>query len=211
MVVPAPWRSLSNREKLPIGIPVLNKRSGSLKKIPYCAQVNRKKWRYSRIQVTAFIVSCLSLIVYETHSISAMSEIVVEIFLLLWRGINEFLHDEFDFSAVWHHGGFLLVYMIFQYNQRWQKQYCDLAVRMQILHFPMALWYLGGRYHSIFSDPSLRSVCVLLFRPLWNLSVAFRLSSMAMATLNSLGLQEPFILSALTCVYFLLDLYWSSI
>eukprot|EP00960_Hanusia_phi_P055305 762933-Hanusia_phi.AAC.4 len=99
MVVPAPWRryveeqgehggreegreweygrSLSNREKLPIGIPVLNKRSGPLKKISYCAQVNRKKWRYSRIQVTAFIVSCLSLIVYETHSISAMSEVTI--------------------------------------------------------------------------------------------------------------------------------------
>mmetsp|Transcript_31013 Transcript_31013/g.99484 ORF Transcript_31013/g.99484 Transcript_31013/m.99484 type:complete len:141 (-) Transcript_31013:315-737(-) len=100
--------------------------------------------------------------------------------------------------------------MIFQYNKRWQKQYSDLAVHMQILHFPMVLWYLGGRYHSILSNASLRSLCVLLFRPSWILSVSFRFSSMAMATVNSLRLLDGLILAALTCVYFLLDLYWSS-
>ncbi|EKX36522.1 hypothetical protein GUITHDRAFT_145690 [Guillardia theta CCMP2712] len=171
----------------------------------FCTGEDRKKRRYSRIQVTAFIMSCLSLLVYETDGMSAMSEvrheIAFEVFLLLWRGINEFFHDEFDLSAVWHHGGFLLVYMIFQYNKRWQKQYSDLAVHMQILHFPMVLWYLGGEVVKGCSP-------AVPFSELIPTSVSFRFSSMAMATVNSLRLLDGLILAALTCVYFLLDLYW---
>ena len=77
-------------------------------------------------------------------------------------------------AACRHHGGFLLVFILLKNVDVWREQYASAAVMMQVLHFPMTLWYVGGRAHCISKSPQTRHVSVVLFRPIWIASCAFR-------------------------------------
>ena len=45
-------------------------------------------------------------------------------------------------------------------SAQWKLQYATLMVVMQILHYPMALWYLGARSYCVLQSSSARSLCV---------------------------------------------------
>ena len=45
-------------------------------------------------------------------------------------------------------------------SAQWKLQYATLMVVMQILHYPMALWYLGARSYCILQFSPARVLCV---------------------------------------------------
>jgi hypothetical protein len=58
------------------------------------------------------------------------------------------------------------------------QPYSWLLVHMQILHFPMLLWYLGCRMNCISNDPIVCSLSRKLFPILWMLSTSYRATIM---------------------------------
>lgn len=86
------------------------------------------------------------------------------------------------FAGFLHHGAFLLAVVLIAWNVKvgfgrlllalllfdpltfsavqWQRQYADLTVLMQSLHYPMALWYLGANRPCILPSPDAQKLCV---------------------------------------------------
>ena len=149
--------------------------------------------------------------------------LAIEILLLIYRTVNEIVHDQFDLSGALHHGAFALALVLLAYNQRWQNQYGDLGILMQSLHFPMTLWYLGARAICVWKSPFARSLCIKLFRPAWWVAVGFRASCMLLgtlfaagqfksddqATLGEVDASATVVLCTLLCLFVWLDWTWS--
>ena len=116
-----------------------------------------------------------------------MLALTIEVVLLAWRTANEILHGQFDISGALHHGAFALAVLLLAICEEWRSSYADLAVLMQILHYPMALWYLGARAYCICEQPAARSLCIKLFRLTWWSSVGFRATCMLLSTFFAAG------------------------
>lgn len=165
--------------------------------------------RYAKIQVAGFIMSCGAMLLWAAGGIDAMTELGIEIGLLVYRGANEAAHGEFDASAYWHHGAFFLVYLLLLYVQSWQDLYAATTVQMQILHVPMTLWYLGGRSHCLLSSQRKRRICIALFRPVWLASCAFRAGVLVLAAAHAEDAAARSVLATCTAVFMALDSHWT--
>lgn len=153
----------------------------------------REEERYAIVQCSCFILSCAGLVLYfftkcgllaGLLAVDEFLEIQLEAVLLLARAANEVTAGKFDLSDAFHHsatlGGLYLL------AQHW-RGLAWLAVHMQILHFPMVCWYLGGRKRCVLRDlraPKNRgragvhwlwdAVVLVGFRSLWLFAAAYR-------------------------------------
>ena len=108
--------------------------------------------------------------------------VTCELLCLLGRGTNEVFWGKFDFGDVVHHSTTLLGSCLALLAESCQK-YSYLAVHMQILHWPMVIWYAGLRHGCVL--PEFTGICALVFRPAWLWASAYRLSIMIATALKA--------------------------
>lgn len=92
---------------------------------------NSAQMRYTRIQGLAFVVSCVSMTAFllglgpfanatNDQGVKGrdgtMLALYVEVFLLVWRWVNELAHGECDLSGWLHHGALLLAIVLIELN-----------------------------------------------------------------------------------------------
>ena len=92
---------------------------------------NSPQMRYTRIQGLAFVVSCVSMTAFllglgpfanakndqgVKGQEGTMLALYVEVFLLVWRWVNELAHGECDLSGWLHHGALLLAIVLIELN-----------------------------------------------------------------------------------------------
>lgn len=204
---------------------------------PKYATGNALQMRYTNVQGLAFVLSCISMTGYllglgpfqnsvDTNGSKGqegtMFALYVEVLLLIWRWVNELVHGECDLSGWLHHGALLIAVVLLEFHDQWKHEYCNLMVIMQILHYPMAFWYLGVRAYCMFSSAPARSLCVQLFRPSWWMCVGFRATSMLLSIYSALArwqaggiffldadLTAAVLLATLFAVFLWLDMQWT--
>ena len=154
------------------------------------------------------MVSCVGLTIYFTppllgfllgrslpRVLDEFMEIQLEALLLLGRAANELSAGKFDSSDAFHHSSTLLGLYLLSSWENWTP-YAWLAVHMQILHFPMVAWYLGGRKACVLRSlrPEVHarrggrdwlwdSLVLRGFRPLWLFAAAYRFALLAASAL----------------------------
>lgn len=111
---------------------------------------------YAVVQLSCFLTSCAGLCLYGLRTVSLppllqideYRELWIEAALLIIRALNEYLTGHFDQSDTFHHSATLLGMYLVCALPGWER-WTWLAVHMQILHFPMSFWYLGGRKRCV--------------------------------------------------------------
>ena len=150
--------------------------------------------RFAAMQLACYIASCISMFFYALHFSSGLPIAIriythnaCEILLLVFRGLNEVIHGKIDRNDIMHHSMFIVGSWIV-FNVRDCDAFGFLLSHMQCLHFPMTLWYAGGRRSLAGTGHSrFQQVCVATFPTLWLLCVAYRTTMMTCSLYLSLG------------------------
>lgn len=142
------------------------------------------------IQLFWYVFSSLCMTLYSVHFACSilfenkfeLSERVLyhasfEVFILFGRYVNEIVYKRWGFLDLLHHSVFLYgTYLGFTVDSF--KPYSWLLCHMQVLHYPMMLWYLGCKRGSFSSEKKIIKYCKSIFPFLWLLSVSYRFSIM---------------------------------
>jgi len=170
------------------------------------------KNKYAKIQLAAFISSCISILLYWNKFLSTARATDFESFLLVVRALNEMLSGHFDIFDALHHVCTLIGLFLLSTSQLF-RPHAWLGIHMQILHFPMTIWYFGCRKDCAF--PHLRRLCKEPFRVAWLAAISYRASVLFVtAIVQCMGAYDGHILVASTClgfnaVFCVLDVYWT--
>lgn len=111
---------------------------------------------------------------------------ILEIIILALRWINEFYYGKWAAGDIAHHGVFALG-MYLGFYQASFVPFAWLLCHMQILHFPMLLWYTGCRRNCISNEPIIQSTCRAVFPVWWMLSTSYRTTIMSISASAALS------------------------
>lgn len=175
---------------------------------------SRNFFRFATCQLSCYLLSCIGLLFYLIHYLISQDHIFRvqicaswEIFLLVLRTLNEYLHSKLDSGDVLHHSSFIvgttIVVLIPQH-----QDFGYLLCHMQILHIPMSLWYIGCRRNSVSLSPPIRQLCRDFFPIVWSSSVTYRITIMLTAAGSSRGYLSKIIV-LFTIVLGYLDVTWT--
>jgi len=93
---------------------------------PKYATGNAVQMRYTKVQGLAFVISCISMTGYLLRlgpfrniigQEGTMVALYVEVFLLIWRWVNELVHGECDLSGWLHHGALLTAVILLEMHE----------------------------------------------------------------------------------------------
>lgn len=101
-----------------------------------------------------------------------------EVLILFGRSYNEFQYGRWGTLDLMHHSVFLYaVYLGLWYPPC--MPFAWLISHMQALHFPLSLWYLGGKRGSYSNDPRIISICRYFFPMTWFWAASYRFAIMS--------------------------------
>jgi hypothetical protein len=147
----------------------------------------KSKGIFCELQLACYFISCLGMTLYFFHFISYVESInlrvkyhgTIEVIILLLRTINEVYYKKIAIGDVGHHLSLLLGFWAVCYVENC-KVFGWLVCHMQVLHFPMTIWYTGCRQHAwLEHNPQISNICKSLFPVVWLLSVGYRICIMA--------------------------------
>ena len=104
---------------------------------------------------------------------------MIEIIILVLRSINEFYYERWGFGDILHHvaHGLLTYYVLFT-DPSLIRRYGWLLCQMQILHFPLVIWYYGCLKKPYSVNIEINKICTFLFPFFWMFAVGYRFSVM---------------------------------
>ena len=121
---------------------------------------------FGEYQCLSYVLSCIGMVCYFCHfllgyptSERALWAAAWEIFVLLLRTCNEAVHAKLDAPDILHHLAFLVGATVVYNGESDHEFYSYLLCHLQILHFPMVLWYMGCRRSSVFDDEFTKHIC----------------------------------------------------
>lgn len=134
-----------------------------------------------------------------------------EVVILLGRSYNEYQYGRWGTVDIMHHSVFLYaVYLGLCYSPC--IPYAWLICHMQALHFPLVIWYLGGKRKSYSNNSSIMFICHLLFPGFWFLAVSYRFTIMTASAIVSFldsNYTTTIVLVMMGLVMIYLDYGWS--
>lgn len=186
-----------------------------------------KRTLFGDVQLLAYLLSCTGMLVYTClyfrDAVLFQNDMygvgfrvflhgTLELLLLLQRTVNEVIHGKIGVGDVGHHLSMVLTFYLVIYKQNC-KPFGWVVCHMQILHYPMFLWYLGCRKNSFFENNyEISSFCKELFSPVWFFAVAYRSTILLSTLLICLVKSEYFVLSIvlpITLLMMYLDSNWT--
>ena len=159
--------------------------------------------KFGDVQLLAYLFSCLGLLTYSflflldaiysntgnDESFRVFLHGSLELVLLAQRTVNEIYHEKIGIGDYGHHFSMVLAFYLVIYVSSC-KPFGWLVCHMQVLHYPMFLWYLGCRSNSYFeSNKFVSSICKSLFPISWFFATGYRstilLSSLIITIIDS--------------------------
>ncbi len=149
--------------------------------------------RFAAIQLSCYIASCIAMVLYAFHFASGFPITIrinmhnaCETVLLVFRGLNEVVHGKLDRNHIMHHSVYIVGSWVIL-NVPECISFSFLLSHMQCLHFPMVLWYAGGRRSLARPGRSFyRQLCAATFPSLWVFCVAYRTVIMSFSLYSTL-------------------------
>ena len=92
------------------------------------------------------------------------------------------------------------------------RPYGWLVSHTQILHFPMALWYLACRRNAIFSNTRIIQMSRRLFPKLWFSSIGYRFCIMSLSSFQTISGENGLVMVVVASIASLLvylDFNWT--
>lgn len=179
---------------------------------------------FAIFQLFWYVLSSICMIIYSQHyllsiifpltfplhhrvTFHASSEVII----LIGRFINEYYYNRYGTGDVLHHLSlFFGTYLVF--TQPDCIPYGWYVCQMNVLHFPMMLWYLGCKRGSISSHKPLTDFCKIYFPLTWIQATSYRTAlslltcTRAFATSNYTVGIVAFVVG---CMMFYLDYGWT--
>ena len=170
---------------------------------------------FGTVQLVWYILSSLGMVLYFLHFMTFHEDIkqrtnlhaFMEVFILVGRSVNEYNHGRYDVGDILHHLA-LFFTVLFTTYQTHCKPHAWLTCHMNILHFPMALWYLGCKRGCYSSDTTYytQTLCTNAFPKTWFLAMSYRFTIMYISAIMSYQ-ESKYILSILIFLLALLMTY----
>ena len=191
-------------------------------------KAKQKKSIFGDVQLLAYFLSCTGMLIYtclylrdvfvnpkDIYGVGfrVFFHGTLELILLLQRTVNEIIHGKIGIGDYGHHLSMVLTFFLVIYNENC-KPFGWVVCHMQILHYPMFLWYLGCRQNAYLENNySISSSCKVIFSPVWFFAVAYRSTTMLSTLLICLGKSEYFVFSVvlpITILMIYLDTNWTA-
>jgi hypothetical protein len=149
--------------------------------------------RFAAIQLCCYSASCICMILYACHyaagypiTIRIHMHNACEIVLVVFRGLNEFLHGKLDRNDIIHHCVFIVGSWTV-INVPDCAYFGFLLSHMQCQHFPVVLWYAGGRRSLAKPGNSIPQLIIaVIFPTLWLFCVSYRTTVMGFTLYSTL-------------------------
>lgn len=103
--------------------------------------------------------------------------LLAEVVILFGRSYNEYQYGRWGTLDVMHHSVFLYAVYLGLYFPPCIP-FAWLICHMQALHFPLTLWYLGGKRGSYSNHPQVVILCRSLFPMTWFWAASYRFAIM---------------------------------
>ncbi len=142
----------------------------------------QEKNNFGTIQLFCYILSVSCQVLYCIHYIwdySSQQRIYYhlssEVIILLIRFANEYYYGKLAFGDYMHHYSHLFATYLITLNCF--EPFAYLLCHLQILHFPMLLWYYGVRQNCYTSNKTVQKLCHQLFPLMWLFCMMYRITS----------------------------------
>jgi hypothetical protein len=113
------------------------------------------------------------------------SHLFAEVIILFGRSYNEYQYGRWGTTDIMHHSVFIYAVYLGLYFPPCMP-FAWLVCHMQALHFPLVLWYLGGKRGSYCSNrPSIVYICRALFPMTWFWAASYRFALMTISSIVS--------------------------
>ena len=170
-------------------------------------------------QLLHYVCSAVGMTYYAVHFLMGrpLQERVfyhgsLEVLLLATRFTNELYFSKWGVGDVFHHiAGFVSFYLV--NNVSSCREFGWAMCQMQVLHWPMLLWYLGCRRNCHATSKVITGPCTAAFPYVWIFSTAYRASimiSIAVACWAGENYVALFFIATFGLVLAYLDTTWSS-
>lgn len=178
---------------------------------------------FTHIQLLCYILSSIAMSCYTIHWYNfgknyertrILNHLIFEVVLVLIRFYNEIYFKRIDINDILHHSMFIFVVILIAYIEKFHK-YCWLVCHMQILHYPLSLWYYSCRSKCISTNTDIIIISKKIFSPLWLFSSYYRASIMLCTMIIAINtnneLASSIILSTSSMIFIYLDYEWTKI